>query len=42
MRKGDKKTKRGKVVMGTFGVKRPKRKAAPQKEKSKKSGPNEN
>jgi 30S ribosomal protein S31 len=31
MGKGDKKTKRGKIQIGSFGVKRPRKKAAPKK-----------
>ena len=29
MGKGDKKTKRGKIIMGTFGVRRPRKKTKP-------------
>jgi 30S ribosomal protein S31 len=29
MGKGDKKTKRGKIIMGTFGVRRPRKKRVP-------------
>ena len=40
MGKGDKKTKKGKISMGTYGAIRPKKKknnqAAPKKEKTKK------
>lgn len=33
MGKGDKKTKRGKIIMGTYGVRRPKKKAIAYKAK---------
>ena len=42
MGKGDKKTKKGKITMGTFGVSRPKKKRKPAttvKNASKKSKP---
>ena len=36
MGKGDKKTKRGKIIMGTFGRRRPRKKAAAPVTKTKK------
>jgi 30S ribosomal protein S31 len=37
MGKGDKKTKKGKIVKGTFGVSRPKKKKQTETKKTKKS-----